>query len=145
MLDVHHSIQMFFNQIVEKYCPFLAKLFVRNHHISHPCVSRISKRWCFRPSYISVPCKCCYHVFGETPASCTDIGMYIHILFFSASAFALGSPTGGGADLTWCCKVLASVFRGKVASPLIGVRRPCAFCGDNLELRIVKQTRHQQK
>lgn len=65
-------------------------------------VARKAVRWmlCFRLSYISVPCKCCWHVFRETPASFTIIGMCIHI-FFSTSALTLGSPTGVGADLTW--------------------------------------------
>lgn len=61
-------------------------------------VARKAVPWmlCFRPSYISVPCKCCCcHVFWETNHC------YVFTYIFSASALTLGSPTGVGADLTW--------------------------------------------
>ena len=52
---------------------------------------------CSHVSSISAPCKCCYHVFWQTPLVCTVFGVSI---IFSASALTLGWPTGAGADLT---------------------------------------------
>ena len=63
------------------------------------CCEKCGPMGCFVsdfPTFLIHSNACC-HVFAETPAGCTviDLGMYIHIFFFSA----LGSPTGVGADL----------------------------------------------